>query len=120
MTSSYSALHIPGFANALCGMRAGDLPVPAPMRHQRRSSPVPGLGVRVVGEVTPEPAKKVRAADGIVRDEIAKAGLDGEVWQAFAVLADIRSVGVMGDERTYAHQIVVRAVTSEDAMTCSK
>ena len=58
-----------------------------------------------------------RAADVIVRDEIAKAGLEGEVWQGFAVLADIRSVGVMGDERTYARPIIVRAVTSEDAMT---
>ena len=84
---------------------------------QRQPFPGPGLGVRIVGEVTPEAVEIVRAADVIVRTEIAKAGLDGEVWQAFAVLADIRSVGVMGDERTYAKPIIVRAVTSEDAMT---
>ncbi|WP_419863561.1 glutamine-hydrolyzing GMP synthase [Candidatus Poriferisodalis sp.] len=84
---------------------------------QRQPFPGPGLGVRIVGEVTPEAVQTVRAADVIVRDEIAKAGLDNEVWQGFAVLADIRSVGVMGDERTYARPIIVRAVTSEDAMT---
>ncbi len=84
---------------------------------QRQPFPGPGLGVRIVGEVTPEATETVRAADVIVRSEIAAAGLDGEVWQAFAVLADIRSVGVMGDERTYARPIIVRAVTSEDAMT---
>ena len=84
---------------------------------QRQPFPGPGLGVRIVGEVTPEAVETVRAADVIVRDEITKAGLDGEVWQGFAVLADIRSVGVMGDERTYARPIIVRAVTSEDAMT---
>ena len=84
---------------------------------QRQPFPGPGLGVCIVGEVTPEAVETVRAADVIVRDEIAVAGLDGEVWQAFAVLADIRSVGVMGDERTYACPIIVRAVTSEDAMT---
>ena len=84
---------------------------------QRQPFPGPGLGVRIVGEVTPEAVEMVRAADVIVREEIAAAGLEGEVWQAFAVLADIRSVGVMGDERTYARPIIVRAVTSEDAMT---
>ena len=84
---------------------------------QRQPFPGPGLGVRIVGEVTPEAVETVRAADVIVREEIAAAGLDGEVWQGFAVLADIRSVGVMGDERTYARPIIVRAVTSEDAMT---
>ena len=84
---------------------------------QRQPFPGPGLGVRIVGEVTPEAVETVRAADVIVRSEIAKAGLDSEVWQGFAVLADIRSVGVMGDERTYARPIIVRAVTSEDAMT---
>ena len=84
---------------------------------QRQPFPGPGLGVRIVGEVTPESVETVRAADVIVREEIAAAGLEGEVWQAFAVLADIRSVGVMGDERTYARPIIVRAVTSEDAMT---
>ena len=84
---------------------------------QRQPFPGPGLGVRIVGEVTPESVETVRAADVIVREEIAAAGLDGDVWQGFAVLADIRSVGVMGDERTYARPIIVRAVTSEDAMT---
>ena len=84
---------------------------------QRQPFPGPGLGVRIVGEVTPEAVETVRAADVIVRSEITEAGHDGEVWQAFAVLADIRSVGVMGDERTYARPIIVRAVTSEDAMT---
>ena len=58
-----------------------------------------------------------RTADAIVREEIAAAGLEREIWQAFAVLADIRSVGVMGDERTYGHPIIIRAVTSDDAMT---
>jgi GMP synthase (glutamine-hydrolysing) len=56
-------------------------------------------------------------ADAIVREELRKAGLEREIWQSFAVLPDIRSVGVMGDERTYAHPVIIRAVTSEDAMT---
>ncbi|HEY7069298.1 MAG TPA: GMP synthase (glutamine-hydrolyzing), partial [Acidimicrobiales bacterium] len=56
-------------------------------------------------------------ADAIVREELRRAGLEREIWQSFAVLPDIRSVGVMGDERTYAHPIIIRAVTSEDAMT---
>ena len=59
----------------------------------------------------------LQEADAIVREEIDRAGLARDIWQAFAVLADIRSVGVMGDERTYGHPIIVRAVTSEDAMT---
>ena len=59
----------------------------------------------------------LQEADAIVRDEIAAAGLEREIWQSFAVLADIRSVGVMGDERTYGHPIIIRAVTSDDAMT---
>ncbi len=84
---------------------------------QRQPFPGPGLGVRIVGEVTPEAVETVRAADAIVREEVSRADLDDEVWQCFAVLADIRSVGVMGDERTYARPIIVRAVTSEDAMT---
>ena len=67
--------------------------------------------------MTAESVDIVRAADLIVRQEIERAGLEREVWQAFAVLADIRSVGVMGDERTYARPVIVRAVTSEDAMT---
>ncbi len=83
----------------------------------RQPFPGPGLGVRIIGEVTPERVEILQHADAIVRDEIARAGLERELWQAFAVLADIRSVGVMGDERTYAHPIIIRAVTSDDAMT---
>jgi len=83
----------------------------------RQPFPGPGLGVRIIGEVTREKVAILQHADAIVRDEIAKAGLEREIWQAFAVLADIRSVGVMGDERTYARPIIIRAVTSEDAMT---
>ena len=79
--------------------------------------PRPGLGVRIIGEVTPERVAILQHADAIVRDEIHRAGLERELWQAFAVLADIRSVGVMGDERTYGHPIIIRAVTSDDAMT---
>jgi GMP synthase (glutamine-hydrolysing) len=83
----------------------------------RQPFPGPGLAVRIVGEVTPERVAIVRAADRIVREEVRAAGLEREIWQAFAVLADIRSVGVMGDERTYAHPVIIRAVTSDDAMT---
>jgi GMP synthase (glutamine-hydrolysing) len=85
---------------------------------RRQPFPGPGLAVRIVGEVTAENLAIVRGADAVVREEIARAGLEREIWQAFAVLlADVRSVGVMGDERTYQHPVVVRAVTSEDAMT---
>ena len=83
----------------------------------RQPFPGPGLGVRIIGEVTPEKVEILQNADFIVREEIAAAGLEREIWQAFAVLADIRTVGVMGDERTYAHPIIIRAVTSDDAMT---
>ena len=83
----------------------------------RQPFPGPGLGVRIIGEVTPERVALLQEADAIVREEIRRAGLEREIWQAFAVLADIRSVGVMGDERTYGHPIIIRAVTSEDAMT---
>jgi GMP synthase (glutamine-hydrolysing) len=83
----------------------------------RQPFPGPGLGVRIIGEVTPEKVAILQQADAIVREEIKKADLEREIWQAFAVLPDIRSVGVMGDERTYAYPIVIRAVTSEDAMT---
>jgi len=83
----------------------------------RQPFPGPGLGVRIIGEVTPERVVTLQAADAIVREEIAAAGLEREIWQAFAVLPDIRSVGVMGDERTYGHPIIIRAVTSDDAMT---
>jgi GMP synthase (glutamine-hydrolysing) len=83
----------------------------------RQPFPGPGLGVRIIGEVTPEKVAILQHADAIVREEIKKADLEREIWQAFAVLPDIRSVGVMGDERTYAYPIIIRAVTSEDAMT---
>jgi GMP synthase (glutamine-hydrolysing) len=83
----------------------------------RQPFPGPGLGVRIIGEVTPDKVATLQEADAIVREEIAWAGLEREIWQAFAVLPDIRSVGVMGDERTYGHPIIIRAVTSDDAMT---
>jgi GMP synthase (glutamine-hydrolysing) len=83
----------------------------------RQPFPGPGLAVRIIGEVTPAKVAMLRHADAIVREELKRAGLEREIWQAFAVLPDIRSVGVMGDERTYAHPVIVRAVTSEDAMT---
>jgi GMP synthase (glutamine-hydrolysing) len=83
----------------------------------RQPFPGPGLGVRIIGEVTREKVRILQEADAIVREEIHKAGLERDIWQAFAVLADIRSVGVMGDERTYARPIIIRAVTSDDAMT---
>ena len=83
----------------------------------RHPFPGPGLAVRIVGEVTPERVEIVRAADAIVRAEITRAGLERVLWQVLAVLLDVRTVGVMGDERSYGHPIVIRAVTSEDAMT---
>lgn len=83
----------------------------------RQPFPGPGLGVRIIGEVTPDKVATLQAADAIVRAEINNAGLEREIWQAFAVLPDIRSVGVMGDERTYGYPIIIRAVTSDDAMT---
>lgn len=84
----------------------------------RQPFPGPGLGIRIVGEVTHERLELLRAADAIVRDELTSAGLDGEIWQCPVVLlADVRSVGVQGDGRTYGHPIVLRPVSSEDAMT---
>lgn len=83
----------------------------------RHPFPGPGLGVRIVGEVTEERLAVLREADAIFIDEIKKAGLYDQIWQAFAVLPAFRSVGVMGDERTYAYTVVLRAVNSEDAMT---
>ncbi len=83
----------------------------------RQPFPGPGLGVRIIGEVTPDKVALLQEADAVVREELHIAGLDREIWQAFAVLPDIRTVGVQGDERTYGHPVIVRAVTSEDAMT---
>jgi GMP synthase (glutamine-hydrolysing) len=83
----------------------------------RQPFPGPGLAVRIIGEVTPDKVAMLQHADAIVREELKRAGLEREIWQSFAVLPDIRSVGVMGDERTYAHPVIIRAVTSEDAMT---
>jgi GMP synthase (glutamine-hydrolysing) len=83
----------------------------------RQPFPGPGLGVRIIGEVTRERAEILRNADHVVVDEIKKAGLYRELWQSFAVLPAVRTVGVMGDGRTYAYPIIIRAVTSDDAMT---
>ena len=84
----------------------------------RQPFPGPGLGIRVIGEVTAENLRVLRAADAIAREELAAAGLDGEIWQCPVVLlAGVRSVGVQGDGRTYGHPVVLRPVSSEDAMT---
>ena len=83
----------------------------------RQPFPGPGLAVRIIGEVTRDRLEMVRSADAIVVEEIKRAGLYREIWQSFAALLPVRAVGVMGDERTYGHPVVVRAVTSEDAMT---
>src|SRR6476659_6123095 len=83
----------------------------------RQPFPGPGLAIRIIGEVTRERLEILREADSILQEEIRRAGLYRELWQCFAVLPAIRSVGVQGDERTYAYPIVIRAVTSEDAMT---
>jgi GMP synthase (glutamine-hydrolysing) len=84
----------------------------------RQPFPGPGLAIRIIGDVTPERLSIVRKADAIARDELTAAGLDRTVWQCPVVLlADVRSVGVQGDGRTYGHPIVLRPVTSEDAMT---
>jgi GMP synthase (glutamine-hydrolysing) len=83
----------------------------------RQPFPGPGLAIRIIGNVTAERLEILRAADAILQEEIRRAGLYRELWQSFAVLPAIRSVGVQGDERTYAYPIVIRAVTSEDAMT---
>jgi GMP synthase (glutamine-hydrolysing) len=84
---------------------------------QRQPFPGPGLAIRIIGEVTAERLDTLRDADWIVIDEIKAAGLYRSVWQSFAILTPVRSVGVMGDGRTYANVVAIRAVTSEDGMT---
>ena len=94
-----------------------ELGLPEEIVH-RQPFPGPGLAIRIVGEVTRERLETLRAADAIVRHELTAAGLDREIWQCPVVLlADIRSVGVQGDGRTYGHPVVLRPVSSEDAMT---
>ncbi|HVJ49380.1 glutamine-hydrolyzing GMP synthase [Desulfitobacterium sp.] len=83
----------------------------------RQPFPGPGLAIRILGEITREKLDILREADAIILDEVRKAGLYKDLWQTFGVLPSIKSVGVMGDARTYAYPIIVRAVTSEDAMT---
>ncbi|MTI54382.1 MAG: glutamine-hydrolyzing GMP synthase [Geosporobacter ferrireducens] len=83
----------------------------------RQPFPGPGLAIRVLGEITEEKLHIVRESDAILRDEIRKAGLHRDIWQYFTALPNIKSVGVMGDERTYSHTIALRAVTSSDGMT---
>jgi GMP synthase (glutamine-hydrolysing) len=84
---------------------------------RRQPFPGPGLAVRIIGDITRDRLETLRKADAIVTEEIRRAGLYDEIWQAFAVLTPLRSVGVMGDGRTYANTVAIRAVTSEDAMT---
>lgn len=97
--------------------RAGlELGIPEKLVY-RQPFPGPGLGIRIIGEVTAEKVKIVQEADYIYREEIAKAGIDKEIGQYFAALTNMRSVGVMGDERTYDYAIALRAVTTSDFMT---
>lgn len=83
----------------------------------RQPFPGPGLAVRIIGDVTEDRLNTLQEADAIVEEEIKRAGLYRQIWQSFAILPAIRSVGVMGDQRTYSYPIIIRAVTSEDAMT---
>jgi GMP synthase (glutamine-hydrolysing) len=83
----------------------------------RQPFPGPGLAIRIIGDVTRERLEILRDADAVLQEEVRRAGLYRDLWQSFAVLPAIRSVGVQGDERTYGYPIVIRAVTSDDAMT---
>ena len=83
----------------------------------RHPFPGPGLGIRILGEVTPERLEPLREADAIMVEEIREAGLYDEIWQALVVFLPVQSVGVMGDDRTYENVVAVRCVTSTDAMT---
>ena len=83
----------------------------------RQPFPGPGLSIRIIGEVTRDKLEILRNADWIVMNEIKKAKLYGDLWQTFAILTDVKSVGVMGDSRTYGYLVALRAVTSIDAMT---
>jgi GMP synthase (glutamine-hydrolysing) len=83
----------------------------------RQPFPGPGLAIRIIGDVTSERLEILREADAILQEEIRRAGLYRDLWQSFVVLPAIRSVGVQGDERTYGYPAVIRAVTSDDAMT---
>jgi GMP synthase (glutamine-hydrolysing) len=83
----------------------------------RQPFPGPGLAIRIIGEITKEKLEILRSADFVLMNEIKKAQLYRQLWQSFAVLTDVKSVGVMGDHRTYGYLVGIRAVTSEDAMT---
>ena len=83
----------------------------------RQPFPGPGLAVRILGPVDAQKVALLQEADAVVEQEIRKAGLYRQIWQSFAILPDMRSVGVMGDQRTYSHTVVIRAVNSVDAMT---
>ena len=97
-------------------LAGAELGLPAAVLN-RQPFPGPGLAIRVIGAVTFEKLEVLRAADWIVMDEIKGDNLYDKLWQSFAVLTDTRTVGVMGDQRTYEHVVAIRAVTSDDAMT---
>lgn len=84
---------------------------------ERHPFPGPGLGIRILGEITPEKVRILQEADAIYMNEMRRQGLYNEVWQAGAILLPVKSVGVMGDERTYEYTVALRAVTSVDAMS---